>query len=80
MRHRRNIIPSPASSSDGRPMCAAIVTATIVVMTSPRLAHFRNGSLMLSDFLRRLSGSLFSLAVVTARRATQILQNSAPGL
>lgn len=35
---------------------------------------------MLSDFLRRLSGSLFSLAVVIARRATQLLQNSAPGL
>ena len=79
MRHRRNIIPSPAPSSDGRPMCAAIVTATIVAMTSSP-SHFRKGSLVLSDFLRRLTGSLFSLAVVTARRATQIFQNSAPGL
>jgi DNA-directed RNA polymerase subunit K/omega len=35
---------------------------------------------MLSYFLRRLSGSLFSLAVVTAWRATQLFQNSAPGL
>lgn len=34
MRHRRNIIPWPAPSSDRRPMCAAIVATTIVVMTS----------------------------------------------
>ena len=80
MRQGRNIIPSSAPGSDGRPMCAAIVTATIVVMTSSLPAHFRKGSLMLSDFLRRLGGSLFSLAVVIVRRATQLLQNSAPGL
>jgi hypothetical protein len=35
---------------------------------------------MLTDFLRRLSGRLFNVPVVTARRAMQILQNSTPGL
>ena len=35
---------------------------------------------MLTDLLRRLSGRLFSVAVVTARHATQIFQNWTPGL
>ena len=35
---------------------------------------------MLTDFLRRLSGRFFGVAVVIARRATQIFENWTPGL
>jgi len=81
-------------------MCAAIVTATIVVMTSSpsstRIAGYRDQRLLqvlrregrargrptswflVSDFLRRLSGRLFSVAVVIATHAAQIFQNSTP--
>jgi hypothetical protein len=59
---------------------AALAGVDLLVPCVVESGPLQKGSLMLSDFLRRLSGSLFSLAVVTARRATQIFQNSAPGL
>ena len=70
MRHPRNLILSPGSGSDGRPMCASLVTATIVVMIPMRI----------SGFLRGLSARLFSVAVVAARHAAEIFRNFAPGL
>jgi hypothetical protein len=49
-------------------MCAAIVSATIVVMTSS------------PPLLVRLGRRLFRLAVAIERHASQIAHNSAPGL
>jgi hypothetical protein len=59
---------------------AALAGVDFLVPCVVEAGPLQKGSLMLSDFVRRLSGRLFSLAVVTARRATQIFQNSAPGL
>jgi hypothetical protein len=59
---------------------AALARLDLMVPVRRRIGPLQKGSLMLTDFLRRLSGRLFSVAVVTARRATQIFQNSTPGL
>jgi hypothetical protein len=85
MRHRGNIIPLPASSSDRRPMCAPIVTATIVVMTSSPSCDSHRGPtperiLMLSDLMLGVGGRLFKVAVAMARHAPHIVQNSTPSL
>jgi hypothetical protein len=74
----------PAGGTGGFGKCfdakAALAGVGFMVPRAVESGPFQKGSLMFSDFLRRLSGRLFSVAVVIARHAAQIFQNSTPSL